>query len=94
MTKTPAEQAYYDLAQISMKLPATWPDATNFKRTWRVAADGNVIGYEKKKKVEEFGSHPFSERIAMAWAEGLAVYGAEKFALANPDLDVRHKQIK
>ena len=92
MTKSPAEQASYDLAQISMKLPLVLGQGRQPKRTWRVFADGTVVGYINRKRAIEFGTGSHSERVAMAWAEGLTDSAAEKFAVAYPDLNCRTKQ--
>ena len=92
MTKSPAEQAIYDLAQISMKLPLIMGMGRQPKRTWRVAADATVVGYVNRKKTIEFGSGPHAERTAMAWAEGLSDSAAERFASEYPDLNCRFRQ--
>ena len=92
MTKSRAEQAWYDLAQISMGLPRVLGEARPPKRTWRVFADGMVAGYINRKRTIEFGTGSHTERVAMAWAEGLSDSAAEEFAAAHPDLNYRGKQ--
>lgn len=92
MTKSPAEQARYDLAQISMKLPVVFGQSRPPKRTWRVVADGTVVGHINRKRAIEFGTGPHAERVAMAWAEGLSDSAAEKFAMEYRDLNCRSKQ--
>lgn len=92
MTKSPAEQASYDLAQISMKLPRVFGQGRPAKRTWRVFADRTVVGYINRKRTLEFGTGSHAERVAMAWAEGLEESAAKKFAAEYPDLNSRSKQ--
>lgn len=92
MTKSPAEQASYDLGQISMRLPLVGGQGRPPKRTWRVFTDGAVVGYINRKRTIEFGTGCHAERVAMAWAEGLSNSAAEDFAAAYPDLNCRSKQ--
>lgn len=91
MTKSKAEQAWFDLCQISMSLPRTF-GARPPKLSWRVLADGSVVGYSNKKREHEFGIGPHAERVAMAWAEGLNNSAAERFAANYPELNHRIKQ--
>jgi len=92
MTKSPAEHAPYDLAQIAMKLPRMFGEARPPKRKWRVSADATVVGHTNRKKAIEFGAGSHAERAAIAWAEGLSDYATEQFAAEYPDLDCRHNQ--
>lgn len=55
------------------------------KRTWKTNIYGNTVGYEGQKRVQEFGNQSYSERLAMAWCNGMTVCDAEQFALSNPD---------
>jgi len=91
MNKSKAEQAYFELAQISMSLPMTLGHRPS-KLTWRVLPDGLVVGYTNRKKEHEFGTGPHAERVAMAWAEGLSDLAAERFAANYPELNYRGKQ--
>lgn len=90
MTKTPAEQAWYDLTQISN--PLVIGQGRPPRRTWRVFADSTVVGYVNRKRTLEFGSGARAERVAMAWAYGLSVHFAERFAADYPDLNYRGAQ--
>lgn len=56
------------------------------KRTWKSNIHGNVVGFEGTKRTQEFGCYPWSDRWAMAWANGMDREDAETFALANPNL--------
>jgi hypothetical protein len=42
--------------------------------------------------MHEFGTGAHAERVAMAWAAGLDVFAAERFAAKYPDLNCRSKQ--
>ncbi|MDF0506537.1 hypothetical protein POK33_37935 [Burkholderia cenocepacia] len=56
------------------------------KRSWKRNIWGNVVGYEGGKRAEEFGDQPWSERWAVAWANGMTRDDAESFALNNRDV--------
>lgn len=90
VTKTKAEQAWYELCQISMSMGMTIGGEP--KRTWRVLEDGLVLGYLGRKRALEFGIGLHAERVAMAWAERLNETAARRFATEHPELDRRHKQ--
>ena len=90
LTKTKAEQAWYELCQISMDLGIKTGGES--KRTWRVLEDGLVVGYLGRKRALEFGIGSHAERVAMAWAERLNETSARRFATEHPELEKRHKQ--
>lgn len=51
------------------------------KRSWRRTVWGNVNGYERGRRVEEFGDEPWSERVAEEWVLGATRADAELIAL-------------
>lgn len=64
------------------------------KRTWKMNIYGNVVGFEGARRVEEFGCQPWSERWAMAWANGMSREDAESYALNNPNFRDSSKERK